>query len=439
MEVYIVGGWVRDKLLGLEPKDADFVVVGCSPQDMLDKGFKEVGKDFPVFIHPVTGDEYALARVERNVAQGYKGFECTWEGVTLEDDLARRDLTINSMAMEVEVYRDGSFNIIGDIIDLFGGVGDVHRKFIRHTTEAFKEDPVRLLRIARLLARYGGSWKIVPSTIKILDELKLSGELNHLVPERVWLETEKALGTKNPSIYFTFLQKYNVLGDNVKGMQNTIEHNIHHPEENVWEHVSMVMDYAAQTYRDPEINFACFMHDFGKEYCYTIYGKGYGHENEGLPYIEEFCDKFKVPNRYRDLALLVCEHHQRVHASLGRGANKGMSPKSIMNLFEKTKAEVKSDRFEKILKCCIADSKGRGLSVSDEYTLTKEYFLDKHYHQADYLLECLQAVKSVDTKEISGKLLSNGKSGQVIGLEIRAAKIYAIRGVYNEWKGKELL
>lgn len=438
MRVFIVGGWVRDKLLGLEPKDADFVVVGCSPQDMLDKGFKEVGKDFPVFIHPVTGDEYALSRVERNVSQGYKGFECTWEGVTLEDDLARRDLTINAMCYPVEVYRDGSFNITGELIDPFNGEVDLVNKVLSPVTDSFMEDPVRCLRAARFLAKYP-EFKPSLYLISMCAELKNSGELESLVPERVWLETEKALNTSNPSIYFTFLQNYNVLGNNVKGMQNTVEQNIHHPEENVWEHTSMVMDYAAQIYSDPEVNFACFMHDFGKEYCYTTYGKGHGHENEGLRFIEEFCDKFKVPKRYRDLALLVCEHHQRVHASLGRGANKGMSPKSIMNLLEKTKAEVKSNRFEKILKCCIADSKGRGLSVSEDYTLTKEYFLSKHYHQSDYLLECLQAVKSVDTKRISGKLIANGKSGQVIGLEIRAAKIYAIRGVYNEWKGKELL
>mgnify|MGYP005987121879 CR=1 FL=1 len=438
MEVYIVGGWVRDKLLGLEPKDADFVVVGCSPQDMLDKGFKEVGKDFPVFIHPVTGDEYALARVERNVAQGYKGFECTWEGVTLEDDLERRDLTINAMCYPVEVYRDGSFNITGGLVDPFNGKVDLDNKVLSPVTDSFMEDPVRCLRAARFLSKYP-EFKPSLYLTSMCTELKASGELESLVPERVWLETEKALNTNNPSIYFTFLQKYNVLGTNVKGMQNTVEQNIHHPEENVWEHTSMVMDYAAKTYRDSEINFACFMHDFGKEYCYTTYGKGFGHENEGLRFIEDFCDKFKAPNRYRELALLVCEHHQRVHSAIGRGANKGMTPKSIMNLFEKTKAEVKSGRFEKILKCCIADSKGRGLSVSEEYTLTKEYFLSKHYHQADYLLECLQAAKSVDTKVISGKLLANGKSGQTIGLEIRAAKIYAIRGVYNEWKGKELL
>ena len=438
MRVYIVGGWVRDTLLGLKPKDADFVIVGCSPQDMLDKGFKEVGKDFPVFIHPVTADEYALARVERNVSQGYKGFECTWEGVTLEDDLARRDLTINAMCYPVEVHNDGSFNITGELVDPFNGSVDLDNKVLSPVTDSFMEDPVRCLRAARFLAKYP-EFKPSLYLTSMCTELKSSGELESLVPERAWLETEKALSTNNPSTYFTFLQKYNVLGDNVRGMQCTVENNIHHPEENVWEHTSMVMDYAAQTYCDPEINFACFMHDFGKEYCYTTYGNGHGHEGEGLRFIEEFCDKFKVPNCYRDLALLVCEHHQRVHASLGRGANKGMSPKSIMNLFEKTKAEVKFDRFEKILKCCVADSKGRGLSESEDYTLTKDYFLNKAYHQAEYLSECLKAVKSVDTKVISGKLLANGKSGQTIGLEIRAAKIYAIRGVYNKWKGKELL
>ena len=237
MRVYIVGGWVRDTLLGLKPKDADFVVVGCSPQEMLDKGFKEVGKDFSVFLHPVTGDEYALARVERKVSQGYKGFDCTWEGVTLEDDLARRDLTINAMAMEVVVDDKGSFQVVGDVIDLFGGVGDLKKKYLRHTTDAFKQDPVRVLRIARFLARYGDDWKVTPSTIKLIKEIESSGELESLVPERVWLETEKALKEKYPQKYFEFLVGYDFpFMKHFRDMVATIENNPFHQERNVFIH-----------------------------------------------------------------------------------------------------------------------------------------------------------------------------------------------------------
>lgn len=229
MKTYLVGGSVRDKLMGISPKDNDFVVVGTSPEEMLEKGFTMVGKDFPVFLHPVTGDEYALARKERKIGEGYYGFECEWEGVTLEEDLSRRDLTINAMAQEVEVYRDGSFNVIGELTDPFGGVGDIQKKLIRHTTEAFKEDSLRVLRIARFLSRYGKDWKVTRKTMKLLKEVKLSGELESLKPERVWLETEKALKESHPEKYFEFLFKFNVFKE-VYMMYGVPQKQEHHPE-----------------------------------------------------------------------------------------------------------------------------------------------------------------------------------------------------------------
>lgn len=426
MKVYLVGGAVRDRLLGIEPKDNDFVVTDTSPEEMIEKGFSLVGKDFPVFIHPVTGDEYALARVERKIGEGYKGFECDWKGITLEDDLSRRDLTINAMAQEVEVYRDGSFNIVGDVVDYFGGIEDLKNKLLRHTTEAFKEDPVRVLRVARFLSRYGDDWKVDTSTLKIIKEVESSGELESLVPERVWLETEKALKEKYPCKYFEFLVEYDFpFMKHFRDMMKTVENNPYHQEGNVFIHTMMVLKHASENWNGPEINFAALLHDINKPDCYKQYGSGHGHDKAGVPQIEEFCKQWKVPNNYRDIAKVVCDQHQRIHTVLGRDQNNWSRPKSVMSIFEQSGAERNVERFLKVLKTCESDAKGRiGLSAKDEYL------------QRLYLEECLYAVTSLDKKSISRKLLENGKSGEIIGLEIRAAKISAIRKVQNEWKNK---
>lgn len=426
MKTYLVGGAVRDKLLGITPKDNDFVVVGVSPQEMIEKGFTLVGKDFPVFIHSVTGDEYALARVERKIGEGYKGFECEWEGVTLEDDLSRRDLTINAMAQEVVVDDKGSFQVVGDVIDLFGGVGDLQKKYLRHTTDAFKEDSLRVLRIARFLSRYGDDWKVTPSTINLIKEIESSGELESLVPERVWLETEKALKEEYPQKYFEFLVGYDFpFMKHFRDMVNTVENNPFHREQNVFIHSMMVLKHAAENWNDPEINFSSLLHDVNKHDCYKEYGSSHGHDKAGVPQIEYFCKQWKVPNNYRDIAKIVCEQHQRIHTVMGRDQNNWSRPKSVMSIFEQSGAERNVERFLKVLKACESDAKGRiGLSANDDYL------------QRPYLEDCFHAVVSLDTKSISRKLLENGKSGEVIGLEIRAAKIAAIRKVQNEWKNK---
>ena len=424
MKTYLVGGAIRDRLMGIVPKDYDFVVVGCSPQEMIDKGFKLVGKDFPVFIHPVTGDEFALARVERKIGIGYKGFECEWQGVTLEDDLSRRDLTINAMAQEVVVGEDGSFEVVGDVIDLFGGVGDLHNKFIRHTTEAFKEDPIRLLRTARFLARYGDDWKVVPSTMKLIKEIESSGELEYLTPERVWLEMEKALKEKHPQRFFEFLVEFDFpLMKHFLDMVTTVEDNPYHQEQNVFIHTMMVLKHAAENWNDPEINFACLLHDINKPDCYKEFGSGKGHDKAGVPQVEEFCKQWKVSNNYRDIAKIVCEQHQRIHTVTGKDKNKWSKPKSVMSIFEDSGALRNPERFKKVLKACESDAKGRiGLSAKD------------YYKQREYLEDCLDAVINLDTKEISSKLIEKGKSGEVVGLEIRADRINEIRKVQKLWK-----
>ena len=429
MKVYLVGGAVRDRLLGIEPKDNDFVVTDTSPEEMIEKGFSLVGKDFPVFIHPVTGEEYAMARVERKIGEGYKGFECEWKGVTLEEDLSRRDLTINAMAQEVLVDESGEFEVVSELIDPFGGLLDIANKYLHPTTEAFKEDPLRVLRLARFMARYY-DFTATEDCFKYTMELCDKDELNRITPERIWLETEKALKELYPENYFNYLTKWCHGFDFVKlfrDMQYTVENNPYHQEGNVFIHTMMVLEHASENWNDPEINFAALLHDINKPDCYKQYGSGHGHDKAGVPQIEEFCKQWKVPNNYRDIAKIVCEQHQRIHTVMGRDQNNWSRPKSIMSIFEQSGAERKVERFLKVLKACESDSKGRiGLSAKDDYL------------QRPYLEDCLYAVTSLDKKSISRKLLENGKSGEIIGLEIRAAKIAAIRKVQNEWKNKLL-
>lgn len=427
MKVYLVGGSVRDILLGLEPKDYDFVVTGATLEDF--KYWEQVGKDFPVFLEPTHKWEVALARTERKVGKGYTGFETTWEGVTLEEDLSRRDLTVNSMAIEVdcEETRLIGFPVaIGGVVDPFGGMRDLKDKILKPTTKAFKEDPIRLLRVARFLARYGSEWKVDQSGITYGMEMEHSGELDSLVPERVWLETEKALKEKYPCEYFKFLlQFYFPLMEIFSSMKTTVEDNPWHQESDVFVHTMMVLEHASKTWNDPEINFACLLHDIAKPICYAERGNGHGHDKEGVSLVKDFCKKWKVPNNYRDLAKITCEQHQRIHGVLGRDTNKMSRPKSIMKIFEETSALTKPERFKKMLKACESDSKGRiGLSANDEYI------------QRVYLEECLQAVLDFNPKPLTQKLLTQGKSGIIIGQEIRAARINEIRKVQNVWKNK---
>lgn len=416
MKIFKVGGCVRDQLMGVKPKDIDYVVVGSNPEEMLALGFVKVGADFPVFLHPETKEEYALARTELKSGTGYNGFECEWEGVTLEEDLSRRDLTINSIAQDIET---------GEIIDPFNGRKDIENKVLFPTTGAFKDDPLRLLRAARFLARYSD---FRPSGDLKHQGLALekSGELHSLTPERVWKETEKALSEQSPQKYFEYLIKFNFpFMDIFHEMNGCVENNAWHREENVFVHTMMVLQYASDKWRDKEVNFAALLHDIAKPVCYALLGNGYGHDAEGVSMIEDWCAKWKVPNNYRDLAKITCEQHQKVHGVLGRDANKWSRPKSIMKMFEQTSALSKPERFKKMLKVCEADNFGR---ISDT---PKE-----SYPQRQYLEECLDAVLSLDTKSISASMLEQGKSGVMIGESIRVTRIDAIRGVQNLWKQK---
>lgn len=440
IKYYLVGGSCRDILLNVESRDYDFVVTGTTQPDF--KDWKMVGKDFPVYLEPTYGWEVALARVERKNGAGYSGFSVECEGVTLEEDLARRDLTVNSVAIEVdfsETIRTGVPVTIGTWIDPYNGLSDIKDKTLRHTTIAFAEDPCRVLRVARFMARFGTEWVIASETKLLMDDIYYSGELLHLTPERVWLETEKALGEVWPSLYFETLRLYESVFPYSQDMFLTQVVNTHHPENDVFQHCKMVMDYASQTFNDPEIVWAGYCRDIAKPKCFVELGKLHGHEAEGVPLVEELCAKYKVPNRYKELALIVTEYHGKVHNALGRGTNKGMKAKSIMSLFEATGALKKPERFRKMLKACESDAKGRGVDAGENipYEHTKEFFLGKDYPQRRYLEECLEAVLSEETKiackEISQKLLSEGKQGVTIGLEIRSQKIKAIRQIYNKW------
>lgn len=421
--VYLVGGFVRDHFMGVVPKDKDYVVVGSSPEEMIALGFTQVGTDFPVFLHPVSKDEYALARTERKTGTGHQGFTCDWEGVTLEEDLSRRDLTINAIAWDCS--KD-----FGKVYDPFNGIKDIKNKILRPVSPAFKEDPLRCLRVARFSSRYP-DFKLSFRLVQCMTDVYNNGALDTLTPERVWKEMEKSFHSKRPSNFFIVGVKRLGMFDIMSDMINTPQRGDHHPEGNVCIHTLMVMDYAAKEYSDPEIIFASLCHDFGKPICHEKYGNAHGHEKEGLPIIRDFCDKWKVPNRFRNLALLVCEHHTKIHGVFGRNTQGWPRPKSIMALFEATGAMKNPNRFIKILKCCIADARGRGAGKEQIAE-----FEARPYDQYDYLCECLEAVLNTDTKSISARMLTEGKKGSIIGETIRQEQIKAIRGVQNDWKQK---
>jgi len=429
IKYYLVGGAVRDMVMAVPCKDYDFVVVGAKPSDF--SNWKSVGNDFPVFLEPTNGWEVGLARTERKVGEGYTGFDVECNGVTLEQDLSRRDLTINAMAIEVDFEASvllGEPVTIGSVIDPFSGIPDIKNKVLRCTTKHFAEDPLRVLRVARFMARFG-TWKVASSTWRLMQQIYLSGELLNLVPERVWLETKKALSERTPSLYFKTLKNYDHLFLEINHGYTTPQKVTHHPEVWVGIHQELVVDYAAKTWGDTEINLACMLHDLGKHPCWLSYGNAFGHEETGFAVVNKFCDKWKVPNSYRNLALITCEYHTKVHGCIGRGSNDWMRPKSIMKLFEDTSALKKPEQFYKMLKACEADAKGRGNGAEQIAE-----FENNPYIQREYLEDCLRAVLGYDSKPLSEKMLAEGKTGVIIGQTIRQEKIKLIREVQDKWK-----
>lgn len=401
MQVYLVGGAVRDQLLNREVKERDWVVVGGTREQMLTDGFREVGKDFPVFIHPQTGEEYALARTERKTSHGYAGFECyAAPDVTLEDDLRRRDLTINAMAQDEH----------GLIIDPFNGKSDLKNRVLRHISPAFAEDPLRVLRVARFAARYAYlGFTVANETLALMSSMVSTGEIEYLVPERVCKELLTALAEETPSQFFSVLRQCGankVLFPEIEQLFGVPAEKKWHPEIDTGIHVMMVIDQAAQLNSTIESRFAALLHDLGKGVTdQKDWPKHPDHEKTGLPLVKHFCQRLKTPKSYRELALLVTQWHGKVHSVLSLDAEE------IVLLLEKCDAFRRPQRFEHLLMACQADAQGRAGYEQSEYP------------QADFCRLALQAAKSVSIHSLKTKELS----GEEIAKELHRLRTEAIR------------
>lgn len=397
MKVYLVGGAVRDALLGYPTSEHDWVVVGASPQHMLDLGYQQVGKDFPVFLHPQTRDEYALARTERKWGHGYTGFAVHCDpSVTLEEDLQRRDLTINAMAQ----------TDTGEVIDPYGGQRDLSAKVLRHVSEAFVEDPLRVLRTARFAARYAHlGFSVAPETLALMTEIVSQGELAHLPAERVWVELERALGERSPQVFVEVLRACNALAallpevDALFGVPQSPEH---HPEIDTGVHTLMALQQAAMLSPATDVRFAVLLHDLGKGMTPDAdWPRHIAHEHRGLPLVKRACQRLKAPGAYRELALKVSEYHTHCHRALE------LRGKTLLKLFNATGALRSADRFDAFLLACEADARGRkGLE-------------QREYPQAEYLRHALAVAKTVTAADFK----EQGVHGKALGEAIKAEQV----------------
>ena len=379
MKIYRVGGAIRDELLGLPVKDQDYVVVGATPEEMVQLGYRPVGKDFPVFLHPETQEQYALARTERKIAQGYKGFEVyAAPGVTLQEDLARRDLTINAIA------KDSA----GTIIDPFGGIADLQAGVLRHIGPAFVEDPVRILRVARFAARFG--FQVAPETFELMQEIVHAGETEALVAERVWQELANGLMEQHPSRMFHILRECGALArilPEVHALFGVPQPAHAHPEIDTGVHIMLVIDYAASQHYPLEVRFAGLVHDLGKGTTPPEeWPRHIGHEARSVKLVADLCERIRVPRECRDLALLVARFHGTVHRALE------LRPVTIADMLQATDAYRKPARFTAFLQACASDFHGRS------------GFAEHPYPQAEHLSQALQAANSVDGGAIARQI-----------------------------------
>ncbi|KWZ61848.1 multifunctional CCA tRNA nucleotidyl transferase/2'3'-cyclic phosphodiesterase/2'nucleotidase/phosphatase [Burkholderia ubonensis] len=383
MRVYAVGGAIRDELLGVPVQDRDYVVVGATPEQMVAQGFKPVGKDFPVFLHPRTHEEYALARTERKTAAGYHGFQFYYApDVTLDEDLARRDLTINAMAREVSP--DGS--LAGPVIDPFDGQADLRARVFRHVSDAFVEDPVRILRIARFAARFTG-FAVAGDTLALMRRMVDAGEVDALVAERVWQELARGLMEARPSRMFDALRECGALArilPEVDALWGVPQRADYHPEVDTGVHVMMVVDHAAKQGYSLAVRFAALTHDLGKATTpEDVLPRHIGHEGRSVDLLKPLCDRLRVPNECRDLALVVAREHGNLHRVMEMGAA------ALVRLFERTDALRKPARFAEMVQACEADARGRlGLDTQP-------------YPQAERLRVALVAARGVDAGAIA--------------------------------------
>jgi len=399
--VYLVGGAVRDKILGVESHDRDFVVVGESMEKMLGLGFQSVGDDFPVYLHPKTKEEYALARTERKTGNGYRGFFAdASKNITLEDDLARRDLTINSMAMDK----------YGRIFDPYNGQEDLSKKVLKHTTEAFAEDPVRVLRVARFYARLGPQWQIHESTKLLMRDMFNKDELSHLVAERVYKETERALMEPYPHLFFETLIDFGIFPElaNMRGVPQPVKH---HPEGDVFVHTMLVVKRSADLNFDLTTRFAALTHDFGKPLAFEKYGNLFEHEQLGIEVIERFSQRLKIPKKLTELAKLTSANHTQCHKI------RELTPAKLHNFLIENMNVVKNEaRFLQFLDACLCDVQGRGPTM-----------VNIPYPQADIAKSYLLSLKSLDAKKIVKQAIEKGSVGQQISDALRIAEIDNIR------------
>ncbi len=398
MKTYLVGGGVRDHLLGLAIKDRDWVVVGSSPKEMLAQGYQPVGKDFPVFLHPKTHEEYALARTERKSGKGYKGFTVyAAPDVTLEQDLERRDLTINAIAQAED----------GTLIDPFNGQQDLKDKILRHVSPAFIEDPVRVLRIARFAARFG--FTIADETKQLIQQMVANKELTHLVPERVWQELSKALATEQPSLFFMALRDAGALKTlfpDIDRLFGVPQMKKWHPEVDTGIHVMMVIDQAAKLSDNITVRFAALCHDLGKGTTpIDILPHHYGHEERSIKLTKALCQRLRVPKDIESLALSVAEYHTHVHRLFE------MKPKTILKVIEALDSFRRPERFEQYLLSSEADSRGR-TGYEDLPVPTIAAFK-----------QCFEAARLVTTKQF----IDQGLQGIAIAEALRKSRIEAIK------------
>lgn len=405
MKTYLVGGSVRDELLGLPVQDHDYVVVGASPEDMVRLGYRPVGKDFPVFLHPETHEQYALARTERKISRGYKGFEIyASPQITLQEDLARRDLTINSIAKDAN----------GNIIDPFNGVADLQAGILRHVSPAFSEDPVRILRAARFAARFG--FHIATETLVLMRDMVHNGEVDALVPERVWQELSRGLMEKHPSRMFYALRECGALTrimpevDVLFGVPQPAHA---HPEIDTGVHTMLAVDHAATNNYSLSVRFATLMHDLGKGTTPPEqWPRHIDHETRSIELTQNLCERIRVPNDCRDLALLVARYHGDVHRALELRAS------TITDMLQAVDAYRKPTRFDEFLQACASDFHGR------------PGYANKPYHPITHFQKAFFAAKTVDAGAIAFELRQKTQDpsalAAMIRTQVRAARIAKI-------------
>ena len=408
MEIYLVGGAVRDELLGRPISERDWVVVGATPDDLLTRGFRPVGKDFPVFLHPDTHEEYALARTERKTAPGYHGFSVhAAPEVTLADDLLRRDLTINAMARDSQ----------GQLIDPYHGRRDLEARWLRHVSPAFAEDPVRILRLARFSARYAPlGFRVAPETLDLMRVMVASGEVDHLVAERVWTETVRALGEPGPGQFIATLRECGALVrifpelDRLFGVPQPP---LHHPEIDTGLHTLLALEQAVRLGADPVARFAVLVHDLGKGTTPAgEWPRHLDHEQRGAELVRAFCQRLRIPTMYRELGVVTAHYHTHCHRALE------LRPKTLLNTLQGLDALRKPPRFEQFLIACEADARGRlGLEHRD-------------YPQADFMRRIHRAAAGVQARP----LLAQGLTGLALAEALRGERLAAIAEARREFK-----